>query len=40
LQNLLPSKDLFNLTSDTKIKVGLFFYIKTYTPHFIASPIP
>ncbi|KAK4578250.1 hypothetical protein RGQ29_028401 [Quercus rubra] len=34
----LLSNDLFNLPSDTKLKVGPFSSIKTYTPHFIASP--
>ncbi|GMY09175.1 gibberellin 20-oxidase-like protein [Fagus crenata] len=34
----LLSKDLFNLPSETKLKVGPFSSIKTYTPHFIASP--
>ncbi|XP_030932713.1 gibberellin 20-oxidase-like protein [Quercus lobata] len=34
----LLSNDLFNLPSDTKLKLGPFSSIKTYTPHFIASP--
>ncbi|XP_062156185.1 gibberellin 20-oxidase-like protein [Alnus glutinosa] len=34
----LLSKDLFRLPSDTKIKLGPLSSIKTYTPHFIASP--
>lgn len=32
------SKDLFSLPSDTKLKLGPFSSLKTYTPHFIASP--
>lgn len=32
------SKELFNLPSDTKLKLGPFSSAKTYTPHFIASP--
>ncbi|KAK7292671.1 hypothetical protein RJT34_15522 [Clitoria ternatea] len=32
------SKHLFNLPSETKLKLGPFSSIKSYTPHFIASP--
>ncbi|OIW02046.1 hypothetical protein TanjilG_21095 [Lupinus angustifolius] len=32
------SKDLFSLPSDTKLKLGPLSSIKSYTPHFIASP--
>ncbi|XP_042969061.1 gibberellin 20-oxidase-like protein [Carya illinoinensis] len=32
------SKGLFSLPSDTKLKLGPFSSVKTYTPHFIASP--
>ncbi|KAJ0043835.1 hypothetical protein Pint_17172 [Pistacia integerrima] len=32
------SNHLFNLPYETKVKVGPFSSIKTYTPHFIASP--
>ena len=32
------SNHLFSLPSDTKLKLGPFSSIKTYTPHFIASP--
>lgn len=32
------SQHLFSLPSDTKLKLGPFSSIKTYTPHFIASP--
>ncbi|KAJ1408624.1 Oxoglutarate/iron-dependent dioxygenase [Sesbania bispinosa] len=32
------SKHLFNLPSDTKLKLGPFSSLKSYTPHFIASP--
>ncbi|KAA8516047.1 hypothetical protein F0562_019226 [Nyssa sinensis] len=32
------SKHLFSLPSETKLKLGPFSSIKTYTPHFIASP--
>ncbi|KAI4355067.1 hypothetical protein L6164_003879 [Bauhinia variegata] len=32
------SKYLFSLPSDTKLKLGPFSSIKSYTPHFIASP--
>ncbi|XP_057454616.1 gibberellin 20-oxidase-like protein [Lotus japonicus] len=32
------SKYIFNLPSDTKLKLGPFSSIKSYTPHFIASP--
>lgn len=34
----LLSKSLFRLPSDTKMKLGPFSSLKTYTPHFIASP--
>ncbi|XP_034709169.1 gibberellin 20-oxidase-like protein [Vitis riparia] len=34
----LLSKSLFSLPSDTKLKLGPFSSLKTYTPHFIASP--
>lgn len=32
------SKDLFSLPSETKLKLGPFSSLKSYTPHFIASP--
>lgn len=32
------SSDLFSLPPDTKLKLGPSSCIKTYTPHFIASP--
>lgn len=32
------SKYIFNLPSDTKLKLGPFSSLKSYTPHFIASP--
>ncbi|XP_027771924.1 gibberellin 20-oxidase-like protein isoform X3 [Solanum pennellii] len=32
------SKHLFNLPSETKLKAGPYSSLKTYTPHFIASP--
>lgn len=32
------SKHFFNLPSDTKLKLGPFSSIGSYTPHFIASP--
>ncbi|XP_014497547.1 gibberellin 20-oxidase-like protein [Vigna radiata var. radiata] len=32
------SKNLFNLPSHTKLKLGPFSSFKSYTPHFIASP--
>ncbi|XP_057440369.1 gibberellin 20-oxidase-like protein [Lotus japonicus] len=32
------SKQLFNLPSDTKLQLGPFSSLKSYTPHFIASP--
>ncbi|QCE12322.1 gibberellin 20-oxidase-like protein isoform X2 [Vigna unguiculata] len=32
------SKHLFNLPSDTKLRLGPFSSLKSYTPHFIASP--
>ncbi|KAF4386708.1 hypothetical protein F8388_006663, partial [Cannabis sativa] len=32
------SNDLFSLPSETKLKLGPFSSIKTYTPHFLASP--
>ncbi|CAK9143328.1 unnamed protein product [Ilex paraguariensis] len=32
------SKRLFSLPSETKLKLGPFSSLKTYTPHFIASP--
>lgn len=32
------SKDLFSLPSETKLKLGPSSSLKTYTPHFIASP--
>ncbi|KAL5572853.1 hypothetical protein UlMin_022450 [Ulmus minor] len=32
------SKQVFNLPSETKLKLGPFSSTKTYTPHFIASP--
>ncbi|XP_061373544.1 gibberellin 20-oxidase-like protein [Gastrolobium bilobum] len=34
----LLSKYLFSLPSNTKLKLGPFSSIKSYTPHFIASP--
>nr|UXG53454.1 GA2ox7 [Liriodendron chinense] len=40
LQNNLYSlsKHLFSIPSDTKIQLGPSSHLKTYTPHFIASP--
>ncbi|CAK8560822.1 unnamed protein product [Lathyrus sativus] len=32
------SKIIFHLPSDTKLKLGPFSSVKSYTPHFIASP--
>ncbi|CAN4111595.1 unnamed protein product [Withania somnifera] len=32
------SKHIFNLPSETKLKAGPYSSLKTYTPHFIASP--
>lgn len=32
------SKHLFSLPSDTKLRLGPFSSLKSYTPHFIASP--
>lgn len=32
------SKYLFSLPSETKLRVGPFSSLKSYTPHFIASP--
>lgn len=32
------SELIFSLPSDTKLKLGPFSSLKTYTPHFIASP--
>nr|GMC82649.1 gibberellin 20-oxidase-like protein [Ipomoea batatas] len=32
------SNNLFNLPPDTKLKLGPFASLRTYTPHFIASP--
>ncbi|KAI9109834.1 hypothetical protein K1719_018875 [Acacia pycnantha] len=32
------SQSLFSLPSDTKLKLGPFSSVKSYTPHFIASP--
>ncbi|XP_059654221.1 gibberellin 20-oxidase-like protein [Cornus florida] len=32
------SQHLFSISSETKLKLGPFSSIKTYTPHFIASP--
>lgn len=32
------SKHLFDLPSETKLKAGPYSSLKTYTPHFIASP--
>ncbi|KAL2330302.1 hypothetical protein Fmac_017883 [Flemingia macrophylla] len=33
------SKHLFNLPCDTKLRLGPFSSLKSYTPHFIASPL-
>lgn len=34
----LLSKHLFSLPSDTKLTLGPFSALRSYTPHFIASP--